>query len=306
MKSFSILLSIALLSLSSSLRAGTITLSSVGGSQFADKSGALIAQGCAVRVGSFSVPSSTLTSTGDYGQLKTLFKPLAEGIVGAGSTVQSGGAGTVLRENCFPGPGDIFGSVSDISATYLPPDTQVYVWVFNNADPNLATQWGLFTAATWTAPPALGNRTLSTVDVQTLQGTANGNQLRLIDVPATYGNWAWQNYSVNASGALTNPAADPDGNGLANIAEYAWQLNPAAHSGPRTAIAANGATVTFTFKSPRNITDVTVSAECSADLKNWSPAPSTVVASDANFDTCECTSTSGTQCFWRVRFDPVP
>jgi hypothetical protein len=298
--------------LAASAHAGTITLSSVGGSRFATKSGSLLPAGCAVRVGTFELPAASrdavLNSQGDYAWLKSVFKPLAEGLIGAGGASQASGSGSVLRANGFPAAGDIFGSISGIDASYLPPDTQLYVWIFNHSNPDQATQWGLFTATAWTAPPALGSRTLSTTAaVQALQGTTVSSQLRLIDVPATYGNWTWQNYTLSAPAQLTQATADPDGDGVANIAEYAWKLNPAARSEPRTELTPPaGGTFTFRFKRPRHLPGVTVIAECSSDLKTWQPASAAVTASDADFDTLESSASTATPCFWRIRFEPVP
>lgn len=298
--------------LATSASAGTLTLSSVGGSRFATKTGSLISTGCAVRLGTFELPAASrdavLNSQGDYAWLKSVFKPLAEGLIGAGSAAQASGSGSVLRANGFPAAGDLFGSISDIDPAYLPPDTQLYVWVFNHSNPDQATQWGLFTAAEWTAPPALGNRTLSTAaSVQALQGTAISGQLRLIDVPSTYGNWTWQNYSLGAPANLTQATADPDGDGVANLAEYAWKLNPSARSSPRTELTTPAAgTFTFRFKRPRNLPGVTLIAECSTDLKTWQPASVAVTGSDADFDTLESTASTATPCFWRVRFETTP
>ena len=298
--------------LATSASAGTLTLSSVGGSRFATKTGSLISTGCAVRLGTFELPAASrdavLNSQGDYAWLKSVFKPLAEGLIGAGSAAQASGSGSVLRANGFPAAGDLFGSISDIDPAYLTTDTQLYVWVFNHSNPDQATQWGLFTAAEWTAPPALGNRTLSTAaSVQALQGTAISGQLRLIDVPSTYGNWTWQNYSLGAPANLTQATADPDGDGVANLAEYAWKLNPSARSSPRTELTTPAAgTFTFRFKRPRNLPGVTLIAECSTDLKTWQPASVAVTGSDADFDTLESTASTATPCFWRVRFETTP
>ena len=46
----------------------------------------------------------------------------------------------MLRANSFPAEGEIFGTVANINATYMPPETQLYVWVFNHSNPDLATQ----------------------------------------------------------------------------------------------------------------------------------------------------------------------
>lgn len=291
--------------------AGTVTLSSVGGSKFASKSGTLLPSGCAVRLGFFNLATETrnqtVSSEADYAQLAASFNPLAEGIIGAGSSAQAAGSGTMLRQNNFPAAGDIFGSVSNISASYVAPDTQLYVWVFNHTDPNQATEWGIFTASTWVAPPALGNSTLSTaVSMTALQGSIAAGQLRLIDLPATFGNWTWHSFATGTPSSLTLPTADADHDGLANYAEYAWQLNPAAASTPRTTLTrSSGGGATFTFLRPRNLPDVVVSAECSTDLRTWLPVSSTVVSSDTNFDTMQSTASPGTRCFWRVRFDPA-
>ena len=113
---------------------------------------------------------------------------------------------------------------------------------------------------------------------------------------------------ANAAAATIDYNADPDGDGIQNIAEYAWQLNPNARDGTRTTLTGEttGNSVTFTFKTPRNLPDVQVTAECSPDLHTWSAATSTVTATDADFDTRTCTSSPGAgRCFWRVRFSNV-
>lgn len=292
-----------------SAQAGSVTLSTANGRQFAGKDGVVLPAGCAIRIGTFSLPDATrnakVQSTGDYAQLKAWFKPLAEGVTGAGVPQQAGGSGNMLRANSFPNAGDVFGSISEISTSYMAPGTQLYVWVFDNAVPDNATQWGIYTLSTWQAPPSLGSEVISTIETVTaLQGTLEETQLRLATPPATYGNWVWKNYSLNAPAATTSATADPDGDGIANMAEYAWGLNALTTDKPRTAIETDSSTGkrTFIFKAPRLIPDVQVIAESSLNLTSWTAASATLVGSDETWNTFAAEAPAGTNCFWRVRF----
>ncbi len=293
-------------------QAGGVTITSSGGSQLKLKDGAALPQGCAIRIGSFNLPDATrdaiLAAARDYAALKNWFKPLAEGVTNAGTVEQPNGTGLCLCVNGFPAAGNIFGTISDISTGYMPTGTRLYLWVFNHANPAQATQWGIFTATAWLAPQALGSQAISTAaSVQVVQGSTGTQQLRLRDIPASYGNWTWQSYPANATAPTLDASADPDGDGLANIAEYAWKLNPNSSDQTRTTLTTGtDSIVVFSFKSPRNSPDVAVSVECSPDLKTWSPSTSVIVSSDADFDTRECAATSGARCFWRVRFAAAP
>ena len=312
MKLFSLISCVALITVPT-VFAGSITLSSVGGSQFANQGGTVLPAGVAIRIGAFNLPSATrdakLAATNDYAQLVSWFKPLGESIAGAGTVAQANGAGSQLRANGFPAAGNVFGTISNISGSYLAPGTQLYVWVFDAASPYDSSQWGIFTAPGWVVPPTLGGQALSTaVAVNAIQGNSTAGQLRLATPAPTFGNWRMKHFPANAPAATIDFNADPDGDGIQNIAEYAWQLNPNARDGTRTTLTGEttGTSVTFTFKTPRNLSDVQVTAECSPDLQTWSAATSTVTASDADFDTRTCTSSAGAgRCFWRVRFSNV-
>ncbi len=290
--------------------AGGVSMTSAGGSKFALQNGTTLPLGCAVRIGSFMLPDAsrdqTLATASDYATIKSWFQPLAESGSTSGIISQPNNTGLCLCTNAIPAVGDIFGSITNISSSYLTPGRRLYVWVFNHANPELATQWGIFTASTWLAPEALGTQVLSTTAAITaLHGSIAEQQLRLRDIPTSYGNWIWKSYTTNALPQTTNASADPDHDGLANIAEYAWLLRPNAADQTRMSITKDVNGITFTFKRPRNIPDVTVTAECSPDLLNWSPASSSVIASDADFDTCQSTAAPGARCFWRVRFSSV-
>lgn len=292
-------------------QAGSITFTTSGGSQLSSKTGIALPSGCAVRIGSFNLPDATrdttLATTREYALLKSWFKPLAENTANAGTAEQPNATGSTLITNGFPNAGNVFGTVSDIKVSYLSPGTKLYIWVFNHADPAKATQWGIFTSTNWIAPQALGTQPLSTTAaMQAIQGTSANAQLCLNDIPSTYGNWTWQSYAGASGSISTDAAADPDADGIANIAEYAWKLNPSSSDKTRTDVRTRSNNIVFTFKSPRNTPDVNVTVECSPDLKTWAPASSQIVSSDADFDTRECVASSGSRCFWRVRFAATP
>ena len=222
---------------------------------------------------------------------------------------QANGAGSQLRTNGFPAAGNVFGTISNIGGGYMVPGTQLYVWVFDTASPYDSSQWGIFTAASWVVPPVLGAQALSTsVAVNAVQGSATAGQLRLAAPAQTFGNWRMKHFSADATAPTIGYNADPDGDGIQNIAEYAWQLDPNVRDSTRTTLSGEtaGGTATFTFKSPRTLSDVLVTAECSPDLSTWSAATSTVTASDVDFDTRTCTTPSDAgRFFWRVRFSSV-
>lgn len=296
--------------ISSSVMAGGVTLTSVGGSQFALRDGRALPAGVAVRIGTFLLPAETrdqtLVAATDYVTLKSWFQPLAESGAASGTIAQPGESGGYLRSNGFPNAGDIFGTISNISPSFMPPGTKLYLWVFNHADPEQSTQWGIFTAENWTVPESLGTRVLSTgAGVQALHGNTGDQQLLLRDLPVSYGNWTWKNYSSDAFPEIAGAAADPDHDGIANLAEYAWLLRPHASDTTRAEIKQEGGILSFTFKRPRHLPDVTVSAECSPDLKTWSPATSVLIGSDTDFDTLRSTAAAGERCFWRVRFSSI-
>jgi len=314
MNSFSLLAGIAGLALSSaSLMAGTVAVSFTNDNKAMTQGGLLLQNGNAVRVGTFNLPTATRDATlakiSDYTQLKSWFRPLGEGIAGAGTVSQLNGSGNMLRVNGFPAAGNIFGGISNISDSYMAPGTPLYLWVFDNADPDKANQWGIFCGGSWVAPQGLGTQTISSVvPVSALQGGYTDGDLHLTVPAPCFGNWGLKNFAAGMSAADKLSTADPDGDGIANLAEYAWQLHPASKDTAPTSVAKDVSTggSKFTFLVPRTLADVQVIAESSPDLKTWTTASSVVVASDASFNTCQCSLPAGApKYFWRVRFTAV-
>ena len=209
MKTRLLLSTIALLVLASTaVQAATvsITVSSAGAvPKFVDSLGGFLVAGDAIRVGFFnsSTPANmaTLMTSNVYGDVNALFTPLAEGISNAGTVNETGATGTNLVINDLFGTGNVFGQIQNIDSTYCTPGTELAVWVFNNADPTLATQWGIFTSTSgWEFPAALGSSTLATNEnVVIMRGSSLSGNLALdnISVVPEPGSWL-----LLAAGAL--------------------------------------------------------------------------------------------------------
>ena len=177
-----------LLVATSSMADVSITMNSNGGSPFATSGGSLLTMGSVIRVGFFDTSGlgslTTLQTSNVYADVNALFTPLAEGIPNAGVINQMDAPGDNLVINDMFATGHVFGQITDIDAAYCTPGTDMWVWVFNNADPLLATEWGIFTASTgWEFPNDFAASTLSTFEVDTVvRGTNTGAQLQLSGV----------------------------------------------------------------------------------------------------------------------------
>jgi hypothetical protein len=294
------------LSAGSELCAGTVLLTTRLGRQLAASNGTPLPSGCSVRIGTFLLPSTTrdatLAATKDFSKLKSWFKPLAEGASGGGSLEQPGQVGTQLRTNDYPAAGEVMGMISNVSPGYLASGTQLYVWVYDAATPEAAQQWGIFKANTWLVPTDYATLALATKDnVVALHGSVSTDKMKLAPIPATYGNWAMNMLGSNAAGEATSATADSDSDGVANLIEYAWGLNPnAVDAQNRSSVSASG-TPTFSFQVPRSKPDLTMQAECSTDLVTWTPVSSTLTGTAGDYDVHTVTAPAGNKCFWRVR-----
>ena len=104
---------------------------------------------------------------------------------------------------------------------------------------------------------------------------------------SAYGGWA----TAKGLNPLTDgaPAFDKDNDGSSNLMEYAFFTNPTdGKSRPAQTLATGGTDVTLTYLRAKAATDVTYTAEWSANLVNWSSAGLTQAPTGTeNLDTIE-------------------
>ena len=196
-----LLLSLSLLFSLPAAGSVSITVNTNGGSPYTHSNGSLLNSGSVIRVGYFDISSPgsllTLQTSNDYSAINSLFRPLGENIANAGWINTVGSLTNYLVVNNMFAPGAVFdqivginvGSLSPASGTFIAPGSDLSVWVFNHSTPQLASEWGIFSASTgWEMPNDLGSSTLSTFEVDTvIRGVNTGSQLQLSPVPEPSG-----------------------------------------------------------------------------------------------------------------------
>lgn len=89
----------------------------------------------------------------------------------------------------------------------------------------------------------------------------------LSNIPA----WRQQYFGTTADSGVAANNADPDGDGVVNLAEYGFGMNPTVRDSaalPRPTF--NGTALIASFNQPLSVNDVTYGAEVSTNLINWS------------------------------------
>ena len=100
----------------------------------------------------------------------------------------------------------------------------------------------------------------------------------------SYADWQALHFGPESDPAIVGDNADPDGDGLPNLLEYAFGLEPlAAGSAGQPIIAVqpfgadNARHLTMTFTTPATVTDLALVPEASTDLKTWLSGPEQIV-----------------------------
>ncbi|MBI2512564.1 MAG: immunoglobulin domain-containing protein [Opitutae bacterium] len=130
-------------------------------------------------------------------------------------------------------------------------------------------------ATATTSSLSLANVTLADAGdydaVVTNSGGSATSDVATVTVLTALETWRQTHFGSTANSGNAADAADPDGDGLSNLVEYALGLDPAAASvsGAPVAGAASG-NWTYTFTRPSDRSDLTYEVEASTDLVNWS------------------------------------
>ena len=129
--------------------------------------------------------------------------------------------------------------------------------------------------ASSSAPSDFGSyAVVATVNDANYTGTQSGT---LVIQGQSSSGWKSQHFTAGqvSSGAAAD-TADPDGDGLKNLAEYALGTDPLSrNAAPQPTHDANGLTLLFT--RPKGLPDVTYSAESTDTLGSWSPVTLEVI-----------------------------
>ena len=121
-----------------------------------------------------------------------------------------------------------------------------------------------------TAPSAVGSY-LVRASVIDPNHTDSASGTLVIAATMDFATWRDAHFTTAEQNAgLADATADPDSDGLTNLAEYALGTDPHQFTPPPAAIF-DSSGLTLTFTRPANLPDVTYIAESSDGLSTWSP-----------------------------------
>ena len=247
--------------------------------------------------------------------------------------------GTVIHYRLKASNGAGTGYGNDFTFTVKQPPTVVTGAVQNltatgitltgSVNPNgIATTWqfayGTTTAYGSTAPAVAGSAGSSSaamnvstplsgllpnttyhfrLNATSANGTTNGPDTTFTTNNNVNG-WRQQNFGTMSNTGTAANDYDYDGDGIVNLAEYAFGLNPKVpdrHLLPLPSY--NGSTMIASFTTPAGIYDIIYAAEVSTNLQNWSPIAN---SGGANLHTFVSPITPGGKNWMRLRVTLIP
>ncbi|HLP02950.1 MAG TPA: hypothetical protein VK163_13055 [Opitutaceae bacterium] len=111
----------------------------------------------------------------------------------------------------------------------------------------------------------------------------NGTQTFTLTVLSPFQKWQQDKFGSSASDdAIAGPSADPDGDGLENLLEYALGLDPLLHGATTVVIDTDTGALRLTATKNAAATDIVYMVEVSSDLTSWTTTGTTVETNTAS------------------------